>query len=77
MPAAAEEAREEIEGVVMARGAVAGLLLLDAFVAVLVVDAAGFAIGEDVVGFGDGDESVVCLFIAAGFCVSIVRGTCK
>ena len=38
----------------------AGLLVLfEAFVAVLVIDAAGFGRGEGVVGFGYGDEFVV------------------
>jgi len=49
---AAEEAREEVEGVVRA-GAAALLVLLDALVAVLVVDLAGLGLGEGVVGFGD------------------------
>jgi len=55
MARAAEEAREQVEGVVRA-GAAALLVLLDAFMAVLVVDLARFGLGEGVVGFGDGDE---------------------
>ncbi len=54
--ATAEEAAEEVKWVVRAAGAVALLMLLEAFVAVLVVDFAGFADGEGVVGFGDFDE---------------------
>jgi hypothetical protein len=56
---AAEEAGEEIKGVVVLPRAAALFVLVYAFVAVLVVDAASFCIGEDVVGFGDTDKSVV------------------
>lgn len=43
--AAAEEAAEEVEGVVVLGGASAALFVLrDALVAVLVVDAAGFGV---------------------------------
>jgi hypothetical protein len=67
VPTAAEEAREEVEGVVVvgAAPAAATLVLLDAFVAVLVVDAACFFGGEDFVGFGYGDEFVVRGVIAS------------
>jgi len=62
---AAEEAGEEVEGVVvLALLATAALVFFDAFVAVLVVYAAGFFVDEDVVGFGYGDEFVVGGFIA-------------
>lgn len=74
---AAEEAREEVEGVVGAGAAAALLVLLDAFVAVLVVDLAGFGRGEGVVGFGDGDEFVVRGVVAAGryqCCSAVDRG---
>lgn len=65
--AAAEEAGEEIERVVARAGATAALLvLLQAFVAVLVVDAAGFGRGEGVVGFGYLDEFLGGGFVAAG-----------
>ena len=64
MAGAAEEAGKEVERVVGARGA-AGLLLGEAFVAVLVVDAAGFGGGEGVVGFGYLDEFLGGGFIAA------------
>jgi len=43
MPAAAEEAREEVEGVVVPLAA-ALFVLFETFVAVLVVDAAGFGV---------------------------------
>lgn len=57
MPRSAEEAREEVEWVVAPRATAAALLVLrQPFVAVLVVDLAGFGLGECVVGFGDGDE---------------------
>jgi hypothetical protein len=56
--AAAEEAAEEVEGVVVLEAA-ALLVLLDAFVAVLVVDAAQLGVGEGLVGFRDGDELVL------------------
>lgn len=56
--AAAEEAGEEIEGVVMLLAA-ALLALLEAFVTVLVVDLAGFGVDEGFVGFRDFDELVV------------------
>ena len=60
MAPAAEEAGEEVEGVVGLVGMPAGLLVLfEAFVAVLVVNAAGFGRGEGVVGFGYGNEFVM------------------
>ena len=65
MAAAAEEAGEEIEGVVGATAAAALLVLFKAFVAVLVVDAAGFGDGEGVVGFGYLDEFLGGGFVAA------------
>ena len=59
----AEEAGEEVEGVVAALSASAALFVLrEAVVAVLVVDLAGFGLREGVVGFGDGDE-----FLGGGF----------
>lgn len=48
--------------------AVALLVLLDAVVAVLVVDLAGFFDAEDIVGFGDCNELCVCSFISTGEC---------
>ncbi len=56
MAGAAEEAGEEVERVVAATGAAPLLVLGEAFVAVLVVDFAGFGGGEGVVGIGDLDE---------------------
>lgn len=67
VPRSAEEPGEEVEGVVVLLGAAAALLvLLYAVVAVLVVDAAGFFVGEDFVGFGYGDEFVVGCVVASG-----------
>ncbi len=69
--AAAEEAGEEIERVMLA-GLTALFVLVEAIVSVLVVDAPGFCRGEGVVGFGYRDEFVmggvvtsVCLEILA------------
>lgn len=56
----AEEAAEEVEGVVLRAAAAAALALLpvlgEAVVPVLVVDAAGGGVREGVVGVGYGDE---------------------
>jgi hypothetical protein len=62
--AAAEEAGEEIEGVVLLASA-ALLLLFQAFVAVLVVDFAVFFVGEGIVGFCYEHELVVCGLVVA------------
>ena len=58
MAGPAKEAGEEIEGVMTTAtaGAAALFVLGESFVAVLVVDFAGFGRGEGVVGFGDLDE---------------------
>ena len=48
-------------------GAGALFVLLDAFVAVLVVDFARFGGGEGVVGFGYGDEFLVSGVVASGY----------
>lgn len=65
MPAAAEEAREEVEGVVVPLAA-ALFVLFETFVAVLVVDAAGLGVREGFVGFSDFDEFLVRGFVASG-----------
>lgn len=65
--AAAEEAGEEVERVVAAAIAAALLVLLEAFVAVLVVDAAGFGGGEGIVGFGYLNEFLGGGFVATGW----------
>jgi hypothetical protein len=64
--AAAEEAREEIEGVASVTVA-SFLVLFEAFVAVLVVDFAGFGFGKGFVGFGDFDE-----FLLGGLVTSVL-----
>lgn len=56
VPAPAEEAAEQVEGVMVAA---ALLLLLQALVAVLVVDLARVSVDQGLVGFGDLDESLV------------------
>lgn len=63
--AAAEEAGEEVEGVVPAGAPTALLVVLEALVAVLVVDAAGLFVGEGVVGFRYCDEFVVGALVTA------------
>jgi hypothetical protein len=63
---AAKEAAEEVEWVVAPATAAALLLaLLETLVAVLVVDLAGFGVGEGFVGFGDEDELVVGGWVVA------------
>lgn len=65
--AAAEEAREEVEGVVVLLAA-ALLALLEAFVPVLVVDFAGLGVGEGFVGFGYFDEFLFgCVVVSEGW----------
>lgn len=71
MAAAAEEAREEVEGVVLWAAATAGGGLLavlgEAVVAVFVVDAPGGGVREGVVGVGYGDEFLFGGFVVAGW----------
>lgn len=59
VPGAAEEAREEVEGVVAALLAAALLVLFYAVVAVLVVDFSLGVVAEDFVRFGDFYELLV------------------
>jgi hypothetical protein len=70
MPAAAEEAREEVERIVSATAPAtsAFFVLLHAFVTVLVVYPADFGVDEGVVGVCDFDEFVLSFFIASVFC---------
>ena len=76
MPGPAEEAREEVEGVV-APGGPALFVLGEAVVAVLVVDFAGFGGGERVVGFGDLDEFLGrrfrCRCLGGGWSVGVIQ----
>lgn len=64
MAGAAEEAGEEVKGVVGA--AAGGFMFREAFVAVLVVYSARFRFGEGFVGGCDLHEFLVRGFIAAG-----------
>jgi hypothetical protein len=66
MPAAAKEAREEVEGVMIV-SAPALLPLLEAFVSVLVVDFTGFGLRECFVGFGNFNEFLFSSFVAPDF----------
>ena len=72
----AEEAGEEVEGVVRVAGsaaAAAGFVLREPVVAVFVVDGAEFRVREGFVGFGDGDEAGGGGVVASAreLCVSI------
>ena len=60
----AKEAGEEVEWIMRAAALSALLVLFEAFVAVLIVDAAGFRLRKGVVGFGDLDEFFGGRFIA-------------
>jgi hypothetical protein len=62
--AAAEEAGEEVEGVVVLARTAAFSVLLDTVVAVFVIDLASFFVDEDLVGIGYGDELLRCFVIA-------------
>jgi len=74
MPAAAEEAREQVEGVMVLLAA-ALLPLLKAFVPVLVVDFAGLGIRESFVGFGHFDELLFGCVVVSGESVRVNWGT--
>ena len=63
--AAAEEARKEVEGVVLLTGSAALLVLLDAVMAVFVVDLAILFFGEDFVGRRYLDEFLGCCVVTA------------
>lgn len=69
MSAAAEEAGEEVEGVVVAASAAraALLVLFYAFVAVLVVDSAEFGVDQRFVSIGDVDEFLLGVGIVGVF----------
>jgi hypothetical protein len=68
--AAAEEAREEIEGVASVT-VTSFLVLFEAFVAVLIVDFACFGLGEGFVGFGDFDEFLLGCLVTTVLCVLV------
>jgi hypothetical protein len=67
MPAAAEETREEVEGVMMVTSTAALLALFETFMAVLIVDFARLGIREGFVCFCYFDE-----FLFSGFVASAV-----
>lgn len=71
--AAAEEAREEIEGVVLLAWTAAFSVLLDAVVAVLVVDLACLFVDEDFVGVGYGDKLLGGFVIATELVLAMVE----
>lgn len=65
MPTSAEEAREEIEGVLVgAATALALLVLFQSFMSVLVVDLACLGFAQCFVCFGHLDESLVYRVVA-------------
>lgn len=66
--AAAEEAAEEVEGVVVLSRRAALLVLFYTFMAILVIYTARFFVDKNLVGFGDGNELLVCAFIATTAC---------
>jgi hypothetical protein len=66
MSAAAKEAGEEIEWVMVLLLPPAAFVLLEAFMAVLVVDFASLRIGEGFVGRGDFDKFLLGRLVAAG-----------
>jgi hypothetical protein len=63
----AEEAGEEVKGIMVLPAPATLLTLLEPLVSILVVDFAGFRDGESFVGFGDFDEFLFGRFIAPGF----------
>jgi hypothetical protein len=72
--AAAEEAREEVEWVVLLAWAAAFPVLLDAVVAVLVVDLASLFVDKDLVGVGYRDELLGGIVITTGMVLVVVEG---
>ncbi len=68
MPAAAEEAGEEVEGVVVGLAAAALLVGFEAVMAIAVVDLSGFGLGEGFVGFGDAYKFLLCRLISTMIC---------
>ena len=66
VPGAAEEAREKVEGIMVLAGTAALLMLLNAFVAVLIVYLACFFAAEDIVGFSYSNKLLASCFITTG-----------
>lgn len=65
---ATEKAREQVEGIVLLARAATLLVLLNAVMAVLVVDLASLFVAKDFVGFGDISELFVDRIITTGSC---------
>jgi len=61
-----EKAAEEIEGIMTTTTTSSLAALLNTLVAVLVVDFAHFLVAQDIVGFGNFDELIVCCIVATG-----------
>jgi hypothetical protein len=74
MTAAAEKAREEVEGVVVLARTAAFSVLLNAVMAVLVVNLAGLFVDKDLVGVGYRDELLGGFVIATGRVLVVVAG---
>jgi hypothetical protein len=70
--AAAKKARKQVKWVMMTGWSATLLVLLYAFVAVLVVDAAKLFVGEHIVGFSHGNEFVVRALVATRFMLAFV-----
>jgi len=70
--AAAEEAGEKVEGIVVLARTAAFSVLLNAFVAVFIVDFAGFFFDEDFVGVGYSDKLFRGFIVATGLVLVIV-----
>lgn len=68
MSGTTEEAREEVKGIVVLARTTTLFVLLNAFMAVLVIDFACFFLNEDFVGFGNLNEFLVCFFVATVTC---------
>ena len=65
---AAEEAREEVEGIVVLPRSTATLVLFDSVVSVLVVDLPRLVTAEDLVRLSYLDELLVCCLISPNTC---------
>ena len=63
--AATKEAREKVKRVMVLTWGAAALVLLDTFVAVLVVDFASFFNDKDLIGFCYVDKLLLGIFVAA------------
>ena len=65
MSPTAEEPAEDVERIVVPAASAPLLALLEAFVPILIVDFAGFGLGERFVGFGHFDEFLFGCFVAS------------